>query len=155
MNPDLDLQLSRVIRAPRARVWQAWTDPASLERWFLPAPTHCRVERLEPRAGGAFLTQMRDEDGAAWGPHLDGCFLAAEPDERLVFTTAIAADWRPASPTILMTAEVTLADHADGTDYRVLVRHADPAARAQHEELGFELGWGTVTSQLAELAEQG
>jgi uncharacterized protein YndB with AHSA1/START domain len=52
-----------------------------------------------------------------------------------------------------MTAEITLHDHLDGTDYRVVVRHADPAARARHEELGFADGWGAVTGQLAALAE--
>jgi uncharacterized protein YndB with AHSA1/START domain len=31
MNPDLDLTLERGIRAPRAAVWRAWTDPSSLK----------------------------------------------------------------------------------------------------------------------------
>jgi uncharacterized protein YndB with AHSA1/START domain len=52
-----------------------------------------------------------------------------------------------------MTAEITLDDHPDGTLYRVVVRHGDPAARALHEKLGFEDGWGTVTGQLAGFAE--
>lgn len=30
MNPDLDLSIERIIRAPRKAVWEAWTDPASL-----------------------------------------------------------------------------------------------------------------------------
>ncbi len=40
MNPDLDLDLSldRIIHAPRVTVWDAWTDPASLASWWLPAP---------------------------------------------------------------------------------------------------------------------
>src|ERR671930_524364 len=62
VNPDLDLTLQRVIRAPRARVWHAWTDPAALEHWWIPAPAMCRVDRLEPRAGGAFVTSI-SEDG--------------------------------------------------------------------------------------------
>jgi uncharacterized protein YndB with AHSA1/START domain len=33
------------------------------------------------------------------------------------------------------------------------VRHGDPEARARHEELGFEDGWGTVAAQLAAVAE--
>ncbi|NUR88331.1 MAG: polyketide cyclase [Nonomuraea sp.] len=149
MNPDLDLGLERVIRAPRAAVWQAWTDPARLARWWIPAPTRCRVERLEVRPGGAFVTRM-SEDGAAFVPHLDACFLAVDELERLVFTNAVDSSWRPASPApVPMTATITLADHPDGTDYRLVVRHADPEARALHEKLGFSEGWGTVTGQLA------
>ena len=53
-----------------------------------------------------------------------------------------------------MTAEIALADHPEGTDYRVVVRHGDPAARRQHEELGFFDGWGSVTAALAGLVER-
>jgi uncharacterized protein YndB with AHSA1/START domain len=54
-----------------------------------------------------------------------------------------------------MTAEVIFTDHPDGTDYRIVVRHGDPASRALHAELGFADGWGTVTEQLAHVAEAG
>ena len=36
IDPELDLTLERIIRAPRAAVWDAWTDPASLASWWLP-----------------------------------------------------------------------------------------------------------------------
>ncbi|MBN9743856.1 polyketide cyclase [Amycolatopsis sp. A1MSW2902] len=153
MNPDLDLSLDRVIRAPRKRVWDAWTDPASLAQWWIPAPLRCRVEELDVRAGGAFVTRM-SEDGDTFVPHLDACFLVVEDYERLVFTNALDSAWRPAKPQpVAMTAEIVLRDHPDGTDYRVVVRHGDPAARERHADLGFEDGWGTVTAQLARVAE--
>jgi uncharacterized protein YndB with AHSA1/START domain len=152
MNPDLDLGLERIIRAPRATVWSAWTDPSRLEQWWVPAPSRCRVDRLDLRPGGAFVTRLSD-DGAAFVPHLDACFLAVDELERIVFTNAIDGEWRPASPDVAMTATITLTDHPDGTDYRIVVRHGDPDARALHEKLGFADGWGSVAGQLAALAE--
>lgn len=153
MNPDLDLTLERVIRAPRDAVWDAWTDPSRLERWWVPAPTVCRVDRLEVRPGGGFVTRM-SEDGVRFVPHLDATFLVVDDRERIVFTNAIDSAWRPAlAAPVLMTAEITLSDRPDGTDYRVVVRHGDPAARARHEELGFVEGWGSVTEQLAGVVE--
>ncbi len=153
MNPDLDLVLERIIRAPRAAVWEAWTDPARFEKWWVPAPTLCRVSRLDVQPGGAIVTRMSD-DGANFVPHLDATFLVVDDLERIVFTNAIDSSWRPASPEpVVMTAEVTMADHPDGTEYKIVVRHGDPAARARHEELGFLDGWGTVTKQLAEVVE--
>ncbi|EFC82168.1 SRPBCC domain-containing protein [Parafrankia sp. EUN1f] len=153
MNPDLDLALERVIRAPRAAVWGAWTDPARFEKWWLPAPTLCRVERLDVRPGGGLVTLLSD-DGVEFVPHMDATFLVVDELERIVFTNAIDSAWRPTSPApVAMTAEIILADHPDGTTYRAVVRHGDPAARAHHEELGFFDGWGTVTKQLAEVAE--
>ncbi|MBU2663883.1 SRPBCC domain-containing protein [Actinoplanes bogorensis] len=153
MNPDLDLTLERVIRAPRAAVWAAWTDPARFARWFLPAPAVCRVDRLEVRPGGAIVTRMSD-DGVEFVPHLQSVFLVAEELERIVFTNTLDGDWRPSNPEpVALTAEITLADHPDGTDYRILVRHGDPAARKRHEEMGFADGWGLVTTQLARVAQ--
>lgn len=153
LDPALDLELRRVIRAPRARRWQAWTDPEHLARWWVPAPSVCRVERLEPAPGGAFVTELSD-DGVSFSPHLDACFIVVDPEEHIVFTNALDSRWRPAQPEpVSMTAEITFADHPDGTDYRVRVRHADARSRTHHEELGFADGWGAVTAQLAALTE--
>ena len=154
MNPDLDLSVDRVIRAPREAVWRAWTDPASLEQWWLPQPTCCRVDRLEVVPGGAFVTSM-SEDGIEFVPHLDACFLAVDEGERLVFTNAVDSGWRPGTAEPAMTAEIVLYEHPDGTDYRVVVQHRDSAGRARHEQLGFFDGWTTVIEQLAGFAEQG
>lgn len=153
IDPRLDLTLERVIRAPRAAVWRAWTDPVRLAQWWVPAPIVARIDRLDVRPGGAFVTSMSD-DGQAFVPHTDGIFLVVEPHDRLVFTNAIDSAWRPAAPMpVSMTAEIALADHPDGTDYRAIVRHGDPAARDRHEELGFFDGWGAVTAALAALVE--
>ena len=46
MNPELDLGIDRVIRAPRKHVWDARTDPAHLAQWWVPAPTRCGSARL-------------------------------------------------------------------------------------------------------------
>lgn len=153
MNPDLDLTLQRIIRAPRAALWRAWTDPERFAQWFLPAPARLLVDRLEARPGGAMLTRM-SEDGDEFVPHLDATFLVVEEPDRIVFTNVIDSSWRPADAhPVPMVAEITLADHPEGTDYRVLVRHGDRAARDQHEKIGFAEGWGTVTGQLAALVE--
>ena len=152
-HPDLDLTLSRVIMAPRPVVWNAWTDRASFEQWWVPAPAVARVDRLEAQPGGAFVTRISD-DGVEFGPHIDASFLVVDDHERLVFTNAVDSRWRPTRPDpIAMVAEIVLRDHPDGTDYRVVVRHGDPAARALHEELGFFDGWGAVTGQLAAFVE--
>jgi uncharacterized protein YndB with AHSA1/START domain len=151
-NPDLDLTISRIIKAPRPVVWSAWTDPASIQQWWIPAPARCRVVDMDLRPGGAFVTQM-SEGGGAFGPHLSACFLAVDDLERIVFTNALVGGWRPAEKPF-MTAIITFEDHPMGTDYVAHVMHKDNADRNRHEELGFYDGWGTVAEQLAALAEE-
>jgi uncharacterized protein YndB with AHSA1/START domain len=150
--PDLDLTISRVIKAPRSAIWGAWTDPASFEQWWVPAPAKCKVLEMDLRPGGSFVTQI-SEHGGDFMPHLSACFLAIDDLERIIFTNALVGGWRPAEQPF-MTAIITLRDHPMGTDYVAQVMHKNNADRNLHEELGFYDGWGTVIEQLARLAEQ-
>ena len=154
IDPEYDLFLQRVIRAAPFDIWRAWTEPTRLAQWWVPAPTISRIDRLEVRPGGGFVTWMSD-DGQEFLPHTDAIFLVVEEGRRLVFTNAVTSAWRPASPEpVAMTAEIILDEHPDGTDYQVIVRHGDPATRARHQELGFFDGWGSVTEALAHLVEK-
>ena len=152
LNPDLDLSVSRLIKAPRQAVWRAWTDPRRFEQWWIPAPAKCKVVAMELEPGGSFITQM-SEDGEPFGPHVTGCFLAVDDQERIVFTDALTGGWRPADRSFL-TAVITFKDHPQGTDYTAYAMHRNQADRKRHEELGFHDGWGTVTEQLAKLVER-
>jgi uncharacterized protein YndB with AHSA1/START domain len=149
--PDLDLTVARIIEAPRSAIWNAWTDPASFERWWVPAPEVCRVRDMDLRPGGSFRTEI-SPDGAKFGPHITGCFLAVDDHERIVFTDALVEGWRPAQASFV-TAVITMKDHADGTEYTATAMHRNIADRDRHEQLGFHDGWGTVIRQLAELVE--
>jgi len=94
------------------------------------------------------------DDGLVFGSHLDACLVAVDPGERIVFTNSLDSRWRPVDPTpVALTAEITFGDHPQGTDYRIVVRHADAGTRAHHEQLGLADGWGTVTAQIAAVAE--
>ena len=150
-NPELDLSISRIIEAPRHRVWEAWAVASNLERWWVPAPAGCRVVELDLRPGGAFVTEI-DEEGNGFAPHMNACFLDIEHGRRIVFTNALLGGWRPAENPFI-TAIITLEDHPDGTEYVSYVMHKDRADRDTHEELGFFDGWGTVVEQLADLVE--
>lgn len=158
MNPDdspivheNDLVLSRLIAAPRAIVWRLWTDPESYPEWWCPKPWTTTVKAFDLRPGGAFHTFMQGPDGGT--SDNPGCFLEIIPGERLVFTSSLAAGWRPATPWLPMTAEISLSDEAGGTRYVARVMHPDRETRDKHETMGFHDGWGTVADQLAELAK--
>lgn len=149
--PDLDLTVSRIIKAPRRTVWSAWTDPAKFEQWWVPAPARCKVREMDLRPGGALVTEI-SEDGGPFMPHMSACFLAVDDLERIVFTNALTGGWRPADHPF-MTAIITLRDHPQGTGYVAHAMHKSNADRDRHEKLGFFDGWGTVVAQLAKLVE--
>ena len=147
----LDLEISRFIAVPRARVWQAWTDPALLKQWWCPKPWTTEVRAFDLRPGGGFHTCMRgSEGGESDNP---GCFLEIVPEERIVFTSMLTAGWRPHTPWLGMTAIFTMADEARGTRYIARCMHKDPEDSKRHEEMGFFEGWGTCVTQLEEIAK--
>lgn len=145
-----DLTISRIIKAPRAIVWKAWTTPELLQEWWCPKPWRAEIRAFDLRPGGAFDTLMHGPNGEKSGN--PGSFLEILPEERIVFTSALTEGWRPAAPWLSITAIITMADHPDGTAYSALVLHKDAEDSRKHEEMGFHEGWGTCIDQLGELA---
>ncbi|MGU7783589.1 SRPBCC family protein [Burkholderia sp. PU8-34] len=145
-----DLVITRELRAPRAALWRAWTDPELLKEWWCPQPWTTEVRAFDLRPGGAFHTFMRGPDGGT--SDNPGCFLEIVPESRLVFTSMLTADWRPQTPWLGFTAVITMRDDGTGCRYEARVMHPDAATRERHEHLGFFEGWNRCISQLDELA---
>lgn len=149
-----ELTISRLIAAPPAAVWDAWSDPAKLAQWWIPAPIECQVATLDLKPGGGFVTRMREEGAAAFQPHVDGCFLEAIPEKRLVFTTVLTEGWQPAEPWLAITAILTFEAKDGGTLYSARVLHKNPEDSRKHDAMGFQEGWGTAIGQLARMLER-
>jgi uncharacterized protein YndB with AHSA1/START domain len=145
---DRELVLTRLIDAPREKLFRAWTDPALLKQWFAPLPYTTPVAELDVRPGGSNLIVMRGPDGKDIPNH--GVYLAVVPNERLVFTDAYSKAWEP-SEKPFMTVILTFEDEGGKTRYTVRVLHWTAADREAHEKMGFHQGWGMCTDQLAAL----
>ncbi len=153
MNPELDLLLERVVPISRQLVWQVWTEPQHLVHWFTPKPWQTVDCRIDLRPGGEFFARMKSPEGQEFDNL--GCYLAVVPQERLIWTDCLAPGFRPAgNPDFgpeekgFFTAVITLAEVPQGTRYRALAMHKNPANRKKHEEMGFHQGWATVLDQL-------
>jgi uncharacterized protein YndB with AHSA1/START domain len=141
-----DLVITRLVRAPRAKVWRAWTEPALLKEWWCPKPWTTEVRAFDLRAGGDFHTFMSGPDGGT--SDNPGAFLEVVAGQRIVFTSCLLGGWRPATPWMPFTAIITMADEGEDTRYIATVMHPDQATRDKHEEMGFFDGWGTCIDQL-------
>jgi uncharacterized protein YndB with AHSA1/START domain len=145
---DRELVIQRIIDAPRAKVYRAWTDPKLLTQWFAPKPYTTPKAELNVRAGGANLIVMRDPQGNEFPNR--GVYLEVVPNERLVFTDAYTQAWEPSAKPF-MTVILTFEDVAGKTRYTARVLHWSVADRESHEKMGFHQGWGLCTDQLAAL----
>lgn len=143
-----DFVVSRHIKAPRHVVWKAWTIPQHLEKWWCPAPMTCRVVSLDVHPGGAFNILMRDPGGEEMPQ--TGAFLEIVPQERIVFTTALTDEWRPAASYLPITAVISMTDEDGGTGYKTRVLYQDEEARRKLGEMRFEAGWSAAINQLSD-----
>lgn len=150
-NGSHDLVLSRVLDAPRDKLWRCWTEPELLKQWFCPKPWFVSDARIDLRQGGEFFTLMNGPNGEQFGE--PGVFLDVVENERLVFTDAFRPGWRP-SARAFMTAEVSFEDAGVGrTRYTARAMHWNAQARKEHEEMGFHDGWNKAADQLKALAK--
>lgn len=153
-DPDLELSVTRLIDAPPEIVYRVWTE--RLEEWWAPKPFTTRVVELDLRPGGRGEIDMRSPEGEPY-PH-EFLFLEVIPNRKIVATNVFTSGWKPKT---LMTTECDFATVAtysfepegSGTRYTGKVLHWDEEALKKHEAMGFDEGWGTVTAQLAALAE--
>ena len=145
---DRDLVLTRLIDAPREKLFRAWTESALLKQWFAPAPYTTPVAELDVRPGGANLIVMRDPQGNDMPNR--GIYLEVVKNSRLVFTDAYTQDWEPAEKPF-MTVVLTFDDEGGKTRYTARVKHWTVADRETHEKMGFHEGWGLCADQLEAL----
>ncbi len=154
-NGDRDLLIEQLLDAPADKLWKALTTPELLLTWFTPKPWRTVRCEMDVRPGGIFSVVMQGPGG----PEVEageGCFLEVVEGQKLVWTSAIGPGFRPnltTADSFAMTASFSLAAHGDKTNFEALVLHADANARAKHEAMGFFEGWGTMITQLEEVAK--
>jgi uncharacterized protein YndB with AHSA1/START domain len=146
---DRELVLTRIIDAPREKLFRAWTDPELLKQWFAPLPYTTPHAEMDVRPGGSSLIVMRGPDGNEFPNR--GVYLEVVENERIVTTDAYTKAWEP-SEKPFMTLILTFEDDGGGkTRYTARVRHWTVADREMHEKMGFHEGWGQCADQLAAL----
>ena len=149
---DRELVLCRIIDAPRAKVFKAWTDADVLKKWFAPLPWTTPRAELDVRPGGSSLVVMRSPEGADF-PN-PGVYLEVVPNEKIVATDAFTQAWVPSAKPF-MTIILTFEDAGPGkTKYTARVQHWTVADREAHEKMGFHQGWGLCTEQLEAVASK-
>ncbi len=145
---DRELVLTRLIDAPREKLYRAWTDPELLKQWFAPRPWTTPVVELDVRPGGSVLFVMRSPEGQDMPNH--GVYLEVVPNQRLVTTDAFTRAWEPSAKPFMLLI-VTFEDEGGKTRYTARVRHWTVEDKEAHEKMGFHEGWGICADQLTAL----
>jgi uncharacterized protein YndB with AHSA1/START domain len=151
--PNHEIVVTRVLEAPRERVWQAWTRAEQVARWWGPEGFRTRVEQLDLRPRGRWRYVMIGPDGAEYPS--EGVFTEVVAGERIVSTDDFADDF--ASAEIAkddlprgMVVTTRFEDHGSGTQLSVRMAHPSADDREKHEKMGVVEGWHSMIDCLAE-----
>jgi uncharacterized protein YndB with AHSA1/START domain len=136
----LTVEMKRFIKAPRARVYAAWTDPGQLKQWFGPENVQTRELIADARVGGEFRWDLTNSEGEKMTCR--GQYLELQPGKKIVFTWQLQddEDWKNHTSTVT----VELSDRDEGTELRLIHEQLpNEQSRDAHNE-----GWNSALDKL-------
>ena len=137
------LQIKRVIKAPRDRVYAAWTDPAQMKQWFGPENVQTRDLIADARVGGEFRWDLTNSGGEKMT--MRGQYREIQAGKKIVFTWQWEDDEDWENHTSIVTVE--LADRDGGTELR-LTHEQLPNEESRN---GHTRGWNSALDKLEKL----
>ncbi len=139
----LSLEIKRFIKAPRARVYAAWTDPAQMKEWFGPENVETRELIADVRVGGKYRWDITNAEGEEMTAR--GEYRELQPDRKIVFTWHWDDDEDWKNHTSIVTVE--LSDHDGGTEL-CLTHERLPNGQSRDGHTG---GWNSALDKLENL----
>jgi uncharacterized protein YndB with AHSA1/START domain len=153
-----DVVLTRILNAPRERVWKAWTDPVEIKRWWGPKDFTAPHVNLDLRVGGKYLYCMHGPKGSEFDKDMwsGGTIEELVPMEKIVSTDyftdekgnvmspkefGMPGEW----PEDGMRITVTFEDAGPGKTKLTIVHEGHPEDFASMAEAG----WSTSLDKLA------
>ena len=148
--PDADRAIvnTRVIDAPRERVFAAWTDPTQITQWFGPAGFTCETSECDIREGGRWRFIYTGPDGTKWPNRID--FVTIDPPRLIEMHHGADSEDDPNR------FHVTVTFDAQSNGKTVLtLRQLHPSAERRAAVIGFgavEYGYQTLDKLAAHVA---
>lgn len=138
------LKLTRMFKVPRTRVFQAWTDPEDLKKWWqLGHGWKLTVADVDLRIGGKFRIGLTSTENAS-RHEVTGTFREISAPERLVYTWTVESAGSSREESI-----VTVEFLEKGAATEVVLRHDRLEAKDSRQDT--YNGWLLVLDGLSRL----
>jgi len=134
------LKLERTFNAPVKLVWEAWTEPAHIAKWWGPKGMQVIVITHDFRVGGKWKYSMPMPDGTAFVS--EGEYSEIVPMEKII----TSANFIPMTVGVVLHAEFEAVGNT--TKFTFSVVHPTPEYCQQQEKMGFYNGWGSTFERL-------
>ncbi len=134
------LEISKTYNASLERVWNAWTNPDEISKWWIPDGfTQPSIPEIDLRLGGELKYHLQPAEGDAFYAH--GVFKEIIPNELIRSTW----QWSHADQETLLTVKFTKVD--DGTQLTIIHElFQDEDQKNSHSD-----GWNKCMSKIEDL----
>jgi uncharacterized protein YndB with AHSA1/START domain len=137
------LIVRRTISAPRARVWEAWTQPEQMRRWAGPGAVVAKEFEADVRVGGSYHIVMQPPDDEAMV--VRGTYRELREPERLCYTWA----WDEDNPEDRVETLITVEFHDLGDKTEIVLTQEGFASEESRNNHGG--GWNGALDKLEAL----
>jgi uncharacterized protein YndB with AHSA1/START domain len=144
---DTKILITRDFDAPRHLVYEAYTTPELIKRWWAGKRGGVTVAEVDLRVGGKYRYAMEAAEG--FEVAFNGEFREIVPNERIVNTEVYEGAPEGTGPAVVT---ITLEDAGDGTHMEMLMELEDKATRDAIIESGMEGGLQEGLDILEEIA---
>lgn len=158
------INITRIFDAPREQVWQAWTNPDILMKWWGPEGFYCPSAKIDLRVGGKYIYTMHGPSGSQWDKDMysAGIYREIVPNEKLVVTDFFSDDKGNKVDPITQGQSADMPDEMDLTitfededgKTKLTIFYPKPAGEAHFEAMkngGMETGWNSSLNKLQKL----
>jgi uncharacterized protein YndB with AHSA1/START domain len=142
---DNQILITREFAAPKHLVYQAWTTPELIKRWWSGDRGEVTSAEVDLRVGGTWRYVMTATGGFEVAFH--GEYREIVPNERLVSTEVFEG-----MPDAQALDTLTLTERDGRTTLRILVEHDSQQARDAHINSGMEAGMQESMDHLEQVA---
>lgn len=147
-----EVTFERTYDAPAQKVWQAWTDPEQLKKWWGPDNVTIPECEVDLRVGGRFYIVMEATEamgqfkGTRWP--MEAKFTAVEPNAKLAYDAKAYTEGNKDATLIDQTQELTFAEESGQTKMtlKVIIKSVGPKAGAAVE--GMQYGFNQQFDKL-------
>ncbi len=162
-----ELVITRVFDAPKEVVWNAWTDPEEVKRWWGPEGFTAPSIQIDLRVGGKYVFAMRGPKGSEWDKDMysAGVYKEIVPNEKLVVTDYFSdKDGNMVTPqesgleveNFPKESGVTVLFEEENGKTKLSIIYPFPTSKEQREAMlksGMQEGWASSLNKLAGVVE--
>lgn len=147
-----EVTFDRIFDAPADKIWQAWTDPEQLKKWWGPDNVTIPECEIDLRVGGRIYIVMEATEamgeykGTRWP--MEGKFTVVEPNSKLTYDAKAWTEGDEEGTTLEQTQEITFTEDNGKTKMNLKVTLYKIGPKAGMAVEGMKWGFGQQFDKL-------